>query len=152
VYWSQDNGASFEPLPSEATSSPLSGSVTVTFDPDYSDNNTVYAASDSEGESIYRFIIGQSQRWEAIDSPAGGRLGQIIVSSEGTLYANNFKAKLFGLWLAEHRLWSVDSANNRLMTYYDRLSLMYIQGLERKPSFNPMYIVILYFIVPPCYL
>jgi photosystem II stability/assembly factor-like uncharacterized protein len=36
VYWSQDNGASFEPLPSEATLNPLSGSVTVAFDPDYS--------------------------------------------------------------------------------------------------------------------
>jgi photosystem II stability/assembly factor-like uncharacterized protein len=151
VYWSQDNGASFESLPSEATLNPLSGSVTVAFDPGYSHNNTVYAASDTEGESIYRFIIGKSQRWEAIDSPTEGRLGQIIVSGEGTLYANNFKAdggierclnptyslgptfetvtkgldegaKLFGLWLAEHRLWSVDSANNRLMTYYDSLT------------------------------
>jgi hypothetical protein len=151
VYWSQDNGASFESLPSEAASSPLSGSVTVAFDPGYSQNSTVYAASDTEGENLYRFIIGKSQRWEAIDSPTEGRLGQIIVSGEGTLYANSFKAdggierclnptyslgptfetvtkgldegaKLFGLWLVEHRLWSVDSANNRLMTYYDSLT------------------------------
>jgi photosystem II stability/assembly factor-like uncharacterized protein len=151
VYWSQDNGTSFEPLPPEAVSSPLSGSVTVAFDPDYNDNSTVYATSDTEGESIYRFIIGKSQRWEAIDSPTEGRLGQITVSSDGTLYANNFKAdggierclnptyslgptfetvtkgldegaKLFGLWLVEHRLWSVDSAHNRLMTYYDSLT------------------------------
>jgi hypothetical protein len=151
VYWSQDNGASFESLPSDASLSPLSGAVTVAFDPGYSHNNTVYAAGDTEGESIYRFIIGKSHRWEAIDSPVEGLLGQIIASSEGTLYASNFKAdgglerclnptyslgptfetvtkglddgaKLFGLWLAGHRLWSVDSANTRLMSYYDSLT------------------------------
>jgi photosystem II stability/assembly factor-like uncharacterized protein len=151
VYWSGDNGASFEPLPPDAALSPLSGTVTIAFDPGYSHNNTVYAAGDTEGESIYRFIIGKSQSWEAIDSPIEGLLGQLITSGEGTLYANNFKAdggierclnptyslgptfetvtkgldegaKLFGLWLAEHRLWSVDSANARLMTYYDSLT------------------------------
>jgi len=151
VYWSEDSGASFEALPSDADSGPLSGNITVSFDPDYSENSTVYAAGDAEGESLYRFIIDKSHRWEAIDSPAGGRLGQILVSGEGTLYANNFKAdggmerclnpnyslgptfetvtrgledgaKLFGLWSAGHRLWAVDSANKRLMTYYDSLT------------------------------
>jgi photosystem II stability/assembly factor-like uncharacterized protein len=151
VYWSRDNGASFKPLPPDAALNPLSGTVTVAFDPGYSDNSTVYAAGDTEGESIYRFIIGKSDRWEAIDSPAEGMLGQLIASGEGTLYASNFKAdggmerclnptyslgptfetvtkgldegaKLFGLWLAGHRLWSVDSANMRLMTYYDSLT------------------------------
>ncbi|MCK4299239.1 MAG: WD40 repeat domain-containing protein, partial [Planctomycetes bacterium] len=151
VYWSKDNGSSFKPLPSAAASSPLTGSITVAFDPRYSDNNTVYAASDTEGESIYRFIIGKSDHWEAIDSPAEGMIGQIIASGEGTLYANNFKAdrgierclnptyslgptfetvtkgldegaKLFGLWLVEHQLWSVDSAHTKLMTYYDSLT------------------------------
>jgi len=151
VYWSEDNGASFEPLPPDAALSPLSGSITVAFDPGYSHNNTVYAAGDTEGESIYRFITGKSQNWEAIDSPAEGMIGQIITSGEGTLYANNFKAdggierclnptyslgptfetvtkgldegaKLFGLWLVEHRLWSVDSANARLMSYCDSLT------------------------------
>ncbi len=151
VYWSEDNGTSFRSLPSEYALSPLSGSITVAFDPGYSHNSTVYAAGDTEGESIYRFIIGKSQRWEAIDSPAEGMLGQLIVSGEGTLYASNFKAdggmercldptyslgptfetvtkgldegaKLAGLWLAGHRLWSVDSANTRLVSYYDSLT------------------------------
>ena len=31
-------------------------------------------------------------------------------------------AKLFGLWLVEHQLWSVDSAHTRLITYYDSLT------------------------------
>jgi photosystem II stability/assembly factor-like uncharacterized protein len=151
VYWSDDDGASFEPLPLDADLGPLSGAVTVAFDPGYADNSTVYAAGDSEGESIYRFIIGQSHHWEAIDTPAEGLIGQLIVSGEGTLYASNFKAdggmerclnptyslgptfetvtkglddgaKLVGLWLVEHRLWSVDSANRRLLSYYDSLT------------------------------
>lgn len=151
VYWSDDNGTSFEPLPPDAALRPFSGAVTAAFDPGYSQNHTVYAAGDTEGESIYRFIIGKSHKWEAIDTPAEGLIGQILASSEGTLYANNFKAdggmerclnptyslgptfetvtkgldqgaKLFGLWLSGHRLWSVDSANTKLMTYYDSLT------------------------------
>jgi hypothetical protein len=158
VYWSEDNGASFRPLPPHATSKPLSGNITVAFDPKYSTNNTVYAASDTTDKGIYRFIIGKSNAWEAIDSPAGGMIGQIIVSAEGTLYATNFKAdggmerclnptyplgptfetatdglddgaKLIGLWLSDHRLWSIDTAHTRLVTYSDSLSLMYIKAL-----------------------
>ena len=148
VYWSEDNGASFEPLPPHATSKPLSGTITVAFDPKYSANNTVYAASDTADKGIYRFIIGKSDAWEAIDSPTDGMIGQIIVSAEGTLYAANFKAdggmerclnptyplgptfetvtkglddgvKLIGLWLSEHRLWSIDTAHTKLMAYSD---------------------------------
>jgi photosystem II stability/assembly factor-like uncharacterized protein len=151
VYWSKDNGASFEPLPPDATSKPLTGTITVAFDPDYSTNNTVYAASDAAGEGIYRFIVGKSDAWENIDSPAGGMIGQIIMSAEGTLYATNFKAdggmercldptyplgptfesvtkglddgaKLIGLWLRGNTLWSIDSAHTKLMTYSDSLT------------------------------
>ncbi len=94
VYWSDDDGSSFEPLPSDATSAPLTGSLTVAFDPEYSKNNTVYAASDTADGGIYRFIIGTSTSWERIDSnlPEGGMIGQLIVSADGTLYATNFKA------------------------------------------------------------
>jgi hypothetical protein len=151
VYWSEDNGASFKPLPLHATSKPLSGTITVAFDPKYSTNNTIYAASNTEGEGIYRFIIGKSDAWEAIDAPTAGMIGKIIVSAEGTLYAANFKAdggmerclnptypleptfetvtkglddgaKLVGLWLSEHRLWSIDTAHTKLMTYTDSLT------------------------------
>jgi len=151
VYWSEDNGASFKPLPPHATAKPLSGSITVAFDPRYSTKNTVYAASDTADKGIYRFIIGKSDAWETIDSPTGGMIGQLIVSDEGTLYAANFKAgggmerclnptyslgptfetvtkgldvgaKLIGLWLHDHRLWSIDTANTKLMTYTDSLT------------------------------
>ncbi len=151
VFWSEDNGSSFESLPQDATSKPLDGNISVAFDPDYADNNTVYAASDSADEGIYRFIIGRSDKWENIDKPASGTIGQLLTSAEGTLYAANFKAdggmerclnpnyplgptfetvtkglddgaKLFGLWLGDNRLWSVDSAHTKLITYIDSLA------------------------------
>jgi len=150
VFWSEDNGLSFESLPQDATSKPLSGNISVAFDPDYADNNTVYAASDSADEGVYRFIVGRSDKWESIDSPAGGMIGQLLASAEGTLYATNFKANggmerclnptyplgpnfetvtkglddgatLIGLWLCGNQLWSIDSTNTRLITYIDSL-------------------------------
>jgi hypothetical protein len=152
VFWSEDNdGVSFEPLPLDATSKPLSGNITVAFDPKFSSNNTVYAASDIAGKGIYRFIIGKSDKWESIDNPIGGMMGQMVVSTEGTLYAANFKAdggmercldptyplgptfetvtkgldegaKLVGLWRCENRLWSIDTAHIKLMSYTDSLN------------------------------
>jgi len=153
VYWSNDNGDSFEPLPHDATSPPFTGSITIAFDPEYSENNTIYAASDTADGSIYRFIIDDSTNWEKIDSilPAGGMIGQLMVSVDGTLYATNFKADggmerslnptyslsptfetvtrgldagatLTGLWLHHNQLWSIDTTNSRLMTYTDSLT------------------------------
>ncbi|MBA7688490.1 hypothetical protein ES703_96972 [subsurface metagenome] len=101
VYWSEDNGTSFEPLEQQlpeliATSD--SNSITVAFDPKFS-NNTVYAAShckkDADNSSaIYRFIIGTYTSWESINSalPDGTIIDQLIVSPDGTLYAANSKA------------------------------------------------------------
>ncbi len=153
VYWSNDSGNSFEPLPHDATSPPFTGSITIAFDPEYSENNTIYAASDTADGSIYRFIIDDSTNWKKIDSilPAGGMIGQLMVSVDGTLYATNFKADggmerslnptyslsptfetvtrgldagatLTGLWLHHNQLWSIDTTNSRLMTYTDSLT------------------------------
>ncbi len=151
VYWSEDNGESFATLPPDATSSPLSGQITVAFDPGYDANNTVYAASNTPDEGIYRFIVGDSNGWENIASPAAGMMGQMIVATEGTLYAANFTADgglerclnptyplgptfeavtkgldegatLIGLWLHDHQLWSIDTTNTKLMTYIDSLT------------------------------
>jgi hypothetical protein len=153
IYWSKDNGDSFEPLPPGAASAPLTGSVTVAFDSQFSSNNTVYAASDTADKGIYRFIIGIRTTWESIDSTlaTGGMLKQ-LVSADGTLYATNFNgdggmerclnptyplgptfeaatngldsdATLNGLWLGDNRLWAVDTTNIRLMTYIDSLTI-----------------------------
>ena len=160
VYRSNDNGTSFEPLPPDATSAPLTGNISVAFDPRFSSNSTVYAASDTPDSDIYRFIIGKSNKWQGIDStlPAGGTLGQLRVSADGTLYAANSQlvdtatkkggverclnpsyslgptfetvtlglddnASLAGLWLSGKKLWSVDTANTRLMTFTDSLAV-----------------------------
>ena len=151
VYWSGDNGESFEPLPPEATSKPLRGQISVAFDPQYGSNNTVYATSNTPDEGIYRFIVGQSNTWENIASPAASMMERLIVATEGTLYAANFTADgglerclnptyplgptfeavtkgldegatLIGLWLCDHQLWSIDTTNTKLMTYIDSLT------------------------------
>jgi hypothetical protein len=150
VYWSEDNGKSFQPLPPDAVSAPLSGELAVAFDPEYGSNGTVYAASNSAGEGIYRFVVGGSS-WKNIDSPVGGMTGQMVLSAEGALYSANFDAdggmerclnptfplgpsfesvtrglddgaKLVGLWLHGQQLWSIDSQNNKVMTYIDSLT------------------------------
>jgi len=94
VYISRDNGASFEPLPPNATSPPLTDSISVAFDPRFSSNHTVYAASNTANKGIYRFIVGRSTEWERIDSalPTGATINQLILSPEGALYATNSQA------------------------------------------------------------
>jgi len=173
VYWSEDSGASFEalgePLP-QLVAEGGTNRVVVAFDPGYSQDNTVYAASHckedlDDASAIYRFITGKSDDWEAIDSLDGGIIDHLIVSGEGTLYAANLQAdggmerclnptyslgptfetvtrglyegvNLAGLWLVEHRLWSVDSVNSRLMTYYDSLTqpVVLISPLDEAPG------------------
>lgn len=96
VYWSNDNGFSFQSLPAYTTSPPLTGNILVAFDPGFSSNKDVYAASGTPATSdskqrIYRFTIGASQNWKSIDGalPAGSILSQLALSPEGTLYATN---------------------------------------------------------------
>ncbi len=152
VYYSEDGGVSFEPLPGDATVAPLSGNVSVTCDPAYSENKTVYAASDTAGKGIWRFVIGESTGWENIDGtfPTGGIVSSIGVSADGVLYAANSKAgggmercinphlsgpmfetvtrglettaRLNSMKIADNRLWAIDSANTRLLTFVDALS------------------------------
>ncbi len=153
VYWSRDNGGLFEPLPPDASSPPLTGNISVAFDPKYPSNKTVYAATDSSGGGVYRYIIGTSSDWESIDStlPSNATIGEMALAADGTLYATNFRADggmerclnptyplgptfetvtrklsdgatLTGLWLRGDRLWSIDTTNNRLMSYIDSLA------------------------------
>jgi len=94
AYCSNDNGRSFEPLPQDATSAPFTGAISVAFDPEYSENGIIYAASDTANEGIYRFDTDTGHSWGKIGStlPTGGMIGQLKVSADGTLYATNFKA------------------------------------------------------------
>jgi photosystem II stability/assembly factor-like uncharacterized protein len=93
IYWSDNNGTSFEPLPLSAISPPLTDNISVAFDPQFGSNSTVYTASDTPDGGIYRFTIGDSTGWENIDGslPSGGMIGGLAASADGTLYAANFQ-------------------------------------------------------------
>lgn len=160
VYGSHDDGASFQPLPADATSPPLTDFITVAFDPKFDSNHTVYAASDTTDSGAYRFVMGTSTDWESIDNtlPNGATINQLMVAKCGTLYAANSEADggmerclnptyslgptfetvtrslsdgatLRGLWQSDHRLWSVDTTNIRLMTYNDTMTTPVTQTL-----------------------
>ncbi len=94
VYWSEDNGASFRPLPGDAALPPLPGPVTVAFDPGFDSNHTVYAASDNADGGIHRFVVGTSSDWESIGGtlPAGAIINRLMPVADGTLYAANSNA------------------------------------------------------------
>jgi len=95
AYLSDDNGISFEPLPPDATSAPLTGKISVAFDLRFSSNSTVYAASNTPDSEIYRFTIGGSDNWQGIDAtlprgrPDPSQVVQLMVSVNGALYATN---------------------------------------------------------------
>ncbi|MDP2916372.1 MAG: hypothetical protein Q8O16_00415 [Dehalococcoidia bacterium] len=91
VYLSSDGGLTFQALPPDAAAAPIGGLVYVAFDSDYSRNKTVYAASDTAGKGIYRFVVGKSTEWEKIDVtlPAGSKITGMTVSADGVLYASN---------------------------------------------------------------
>ncbi len=152
VYMTDNQSTSFELLPVEATPPPFSGPVNVALDPAFSKNHTVYAAGDNTDSGIYRFVIGESTEWESIDDslPAGAILNRLAIAKDGTLYTANSAAgggmerslnpafadpafetvtrglssgaKLYGLWQVDHRIWSADTTNTRLMTYEDTLT------------------------------
>lgn len=100
VYWSEDDGSSFRLLGQRLPSSSTTPSeINVAFDPKFGKNKVVYAASNAavtsaSKERIYRFIIGQSDTWESIDStlPPGSLLSQLAASANGVLYATNSRA------------------------------------------------------------
>lgn len=94
AFLSTNEGKSFEPLPRDAVTAPLSGSITIAFDLDFSQNSTVYAASSTANKGVYRFVLNGNAGWERIDStlPSGGTINRLAVSPDGTIYAANSKA------------------------------------------------------------
>ncbi len=91
VFLSTNEGISFTPLGNAP--SLLKGSVSVAFDAAFALNGFVYAAGDMPNNGIYRFAVGRSSVWEAIDGtlPSGTMIGNLEVSASGVLYAVNFR-------------------------------------------------------------
>jgi photosystem II stability/assembly factor-like uncharacterized protein len=153
VYMADNRSASFELLSGDTATLPFSGVVSVACDPSFDQNHTVYAASDSAGNGVYRFVIGESTAWESIDDslPGGAMFSRLTLGEDGTLYAADAAAggglerclsptlarptfetvtrglsggaTLYGLWQADHKIWSVDTTSARLMTYDDTLTV-----------------------------
>lgn len=92
VFRSDDGGESFQPLLAGMTTTPLTGQITVAFDPDYGNNQVIYAASDSPHGGIYHFTIGTSTAWEQIHDTltAGIGVNQLVIADGGTLYAVSY--------------------------------------------------------------
>jgi photosystem II stability/assembly factor-like uncharacterized protein len=157
VYQSHDGGASFQPLPSTTNTGTLTGSVTVAFDLAFKDNHNIYASSDTAGAGLFRFTTGESEEWLSIDStlPSGGVIANFLLSRDGTLYAVNSNANggmercldsrilnpvfetitgglstgaaLRDIDRTGNRLWAIDTANCKLVTYEDTLTAPVIQ-------------------------
>lgn len=83
VAYSSDGGKSYTRI---LRTIPNNGPVQVIADTDYQHNSLIYAAS---GNVIYRWIIGQSNRWDTIRITNAGRQINGMVSVDGILY---------GLW------------------------------------------------------
>ena len=100
IFLSTDNGTTFRQL---GQTLPLSGAgaglVTVAFDPDFANSKRIFAATDAAAtstnrERIFTFVIDESDTWESIDGtlPVGGIINKIALAADGTLYAVNSKA------------------------------------------------------------
>jgi len=96
VYYSSNNGASFQALGNQLPLVNGIGEVSVTFDIAFGINQTVYAASNGEvspdnKHRVHRFIIGRSESWQSIAGslPEGAIIDQLVVAQRGTLYAIN---------------------------------------------------------------
>jgi photosystem II stability/assembly factor-like uncharacterized protein len=89
VAYSADGGESFIQIREVIGGS---GDVQVVADANYQENHTIYAATNTLDEGIWRWTIGVSTEWEQIDKSitefkSGQRIGSLAVGPEGTLYA-----------------------------------------------------------------
>jgi len=67
--------------------------VTVAFDDDYADNDTIYAGCEP-GFAIYRFIIDESDTWDdiTVGTPVAGiDTTGLVVTGDGILYASDMR-------------------------------------------------------------
>ncbi|MFC1978018.1 hypothetical protein ACFLWS_07145 [Chloroflexota bacterium] len=90
IAYSTDSGKSFTRIREVIGNG--SDDVQVVADANFHENQTIYAATDTLDEGIWRWVIGLSTGWEQIDEPItqlgnGQRIGGLAMSPEGILYA-----------------------------------------------------------------
>jgi len=81
VSYSSDGGKNFTGLERV----PISGLVTVAFDTYFDANNTTYVAVAAGGNTgaIYRWVIGQSTEWQALDAEPYAYTGIVLSNADG---------------------------------------------------------------------
>ncbi len=85
VSYSPDGGTNFIPLVSLGEGK---GSIQVAADIDFATNKTIYAASDTQGEGAYRFVIGTSTAWSQIKRAESYQRLSGLVQHWGIIYAS----------------------------------------------------------------
>ena len=151
IFLSIDNGASFQSIPPDTGSPPLSGPVMAAFDAHFEKNRTIYAASNADG--FFRFVVNSSHHWENINAnlPAGAVIWRLFSGDKGTLYAADLAgqgaierclnpavsgpvfekltsgldkdATISDLWTSGSQLWTSDYSEMTLLTFYDSLTV-----------------------------
>jgi hypothetical protein len=81
VAYSSDGGKNF----TELENVPVSGLGTVAFDTYFNANNTTYVAIAAGGNTgaIYRWVIGQSTEWQALDAEPYAYTGIVLSNADG---------------------------------------------------------------------
>ncbi len=81
------------------------------------------------GATVNGLIVANDGTFYAVNSTAGGGMERSLnpASAAGPTFETIARglssgAKLYGLWQAGNRIWSVDTAGTRLMTYHDTLT------------------------------
>ncbi len=147
VYISTNGGATFSGL----LQSPLTGDISLAFAGDFASSRYIYAASRTAGAGIWHLKLGEPL-WSRVDTglPPGTIISGLSISSNGTIFASCANqvnassgglvrktpdtswnmtrdglpagATLWGLESRGNKVYSMDTANNRIVTYTDTLA------------------------------
>ncbi|MDV2988668.1 MAG: fibronectin type III domain-containing protein [Dehalogenimonas sp.] len=148
VLISTNAGVTFTSLPDL----PLSGEIRLVFDPDFSTSGKIYAANDSLDKGIHRFTIGGTDwdRLDS-GLPADTLISGLAVTRDNIIYASSYTeisdttggliralsddaswfltraglpdgATLEGIAVIGRQIWTLDTTNQRIMTYTDTLA------------------------------
>lgn len=148
VLISTDAGITFNSLPGL----PLTGEIRLSFDPDFSTSGKIYAANDAANQGIHRFTIGGADWDRIDSGlPADTLISGLAITRGNIVYASSYNevtdntggliralsdegswhlthiglrdgATLEGIAVIGSQIWTLDTTNNRILTYTDTLA------------------------------
>jgi hypothetical protein len=83
VCYSDDGGETFTKLEETTKVMGTSGYVTVAFDSYFDANDTIYAALIEGNQGVYRWVIGESDKWKDLDAEPYGYTGLVLDNADG---------------------------------------------------------------------